>query len=173
MIDLSMALGNIIKPTDRRITFVRDRAAKVATASRVRSYFEDMRFKPMPRYSQGAVVDQETLNQVIAPPQQPQSNPKLIPSRNALQKNSPVGRSSFSQQLASKVTKPSSTMSSETDFDTFLGIDPARLFTADQLHQFDELGVQLVCAVSPRKFHGLVSIAMKAQVQWLRSHLRH
>ena len=161
MIDLSMALGNIIKPTDRRITFVRDRAAKVANCiPRVRSYFEDMRFKPMPRYSQGAVVDQETLEPGHSHLRNSRSRiPKLIPSRNALQKNSPVG-SQFIQPTVGFE-------GNETKLDDVLGngfsilswgIDPARLFTADQLHQFDELGVQLVCAVSP------------TQVSWAREH---
>jgi len=161
MIDLSMAMGNIIKPTDRRITFFRDRAAKIANSlPRVRSYFEDMRFKPMPRYGRGAVVDQESLEPGYSHTRNSRSRiPKLIPTRNALQKQSPVG-SQFIQPTVGFE-------GSETKLDDVLGhgfsiiswgIDPTRLFDTEQLQQFEKLDIQLVCAVSP------------TQVSWAREH---
>lgn len=162
MVDLSMALGNIIKPTDRRITLVRDRAAKIANAiPQVRSYFEDMRFKPMPRYGRGAVVDQETLTPGEAHASNSRKRiPKLIPSRNALKKQSPVGSQFIQPTVGARGGE-------ETKLDDVLGrqfsiiswgIDPTRLFTDEQLVELQALDVQLVCAVSP------------TQVAWAEDH---
>lgn len=161
MIDLSMALGNIIKPTDRRITFFRDQAAKVANSvPQIRSYFEDMRFKPMPRYGRGAVVDQETLTPGESHTRNSRKRiPALIPLRNAIQKKSPVG-SQFIQPTVGFEGQ-------EKKLDEVLGrgfsivswgIDPTRLFTAEQLQHFADLDVQLICAVSP------------TQIAWAQDH---
>lgn len=161
MVDLSMALGNIIKPTDRRVTFLRDRAAKIANAvPQVRSYFEDMRFKPMPRYGRGAVVDQETLTPGESFERNSRSRiAKLIPARNAVKKRSPVGSQFIQPTVGFR--------GEETKLDDVLGrgfsilswgIDPSRLFTTEQLEQCEALDVQLVCAVSP------------TQVAWAEDH---
>lgn len=161
MVDLSMAFGAIIKPTDKKITFVRDRLAKVVNViPAAREYFEDMKFKPMPRYGRGAVVDQETLAPGQADAKVASSRrPKLVPARIALNKNSPVG----SQFIQPRVDFEGE----ELLLDDALGrgfsivswgIDPARLFTDKQRSQLDELGVRLFCAVSP------------TQVEWAREH---
>lgn len=93
MVDLSLAMGNIIKPTDRRIAFGRDALARTMNISpAVKNYFSDMRFKPMPRYGRGVVVDHETLTPGAAHRKISRRRvPRLIPLRNALSKNSPVG----------------------------------------------------------------------------------
>jgi 3-(3-hydroxy-phenyl)propionate hydroxylase len=56
MIDLSTMVGRVISPTNRRVAALRDRiihgASLVPTLKR---YVLEMRFKPMPRYRQGAV----------------------------------------------------------------------------------------------------------------------
>jgi 3-(3-hydroxy-phenyl)propionate hydroxylase len=60
MIDLSTMVGRVISPTNRRVATVRD--ALIRSASIVPSlkrYVLEMRFKPMPRYEQGAVVHNE------------------------------------------------------------------------------------------------------------------
>jgi 3-(3-hydroxy-phenyl)propionate hydroxylase len=57
MIDLSTLVGRVISPTNRRVAALRDRvihAASVVPA--LKRYVLEMRFKPMPRYQQGAVV---------------------------------------------------------------------------------------------------------------------
>ena len=94
MVDLSLTLGAIIKPTNKTVAKARDLAAKVVNLSPgVRSYFTDMKFKPMPRYTTGVVVDQRTLRPGSAQPQLPQGIAAgIIPHRVALNKNSPVGR---------------------------------------------------------------------------------
>jgi 3-(3-hydroxy-phenyl)propionate hydroxylase len=60
MIDLSTMVGRVISPTNRRVAAARD--ALIRSASIVPSlkrYVLEMRFKPMPRYEQGAVVHNE------------------------------------------------------------------------------------------------------------------
>jgi 3-(3-hydroxy-phenyl)propionate hydroxylase len=57
MIDLSTMVGRVISPTDRRVATARDllvRSASVVPS--LKRYVLEMRFKPMPRYEQGAVV---------------------------------------------------------------------------------------------------------------------
>lgn len=57
MIDLSTMVGRVISPTNRTVARLRDgliRAAAILPA--LRRYVLEMRFKPMPRYDQGAVV---------------------------------------------------------------------------------------------------------------------
>ncbi|WP_029109947.1 bifunctional 3-(3-hydroxy-phenyl)propionate/3-hydroxycinnamic acid hydroxylase [Mycobacterium sp. URHD0025] len=56
MIDLSTLVGRVISPTNRKVAAVRDkliRGASVVPA--LKRYVLEMRFKPMPRYDQGAV----------------------------------------------------------------------------------------------------------------------
>jgi 3-(3-hydroxy-phenyl)propionate hydroxylase len=60
MIDLSTMVGRVISPTDRRIAAARDilvRSASIVPS--LKRYVLEMRFKPMPRYEQGAVVHDE------------------------------------------------------------------------------------------------------------------
>ena len=58
MIDLSLTLGAIIKPTNPVVVGARDATAAVLNLfPQVKSYFSEMRFKPMPRYTKGVVVD--------------------------------------------------------------------------------------------------------------------
>lgn len=154
MVDLSLAMGNIIKPTDRRIASVRDTIARAMNISpQIKNYFSDMRFKPMPRYGRGVVVDQETLAAGTAKRKICTDRvPKLIPLRNALRKDSPVG-SQFIQPWVGFA-------GDEVRLDDALGtgfallswgLDPARLLDAATLAGLETLGVQLLCAVSPNQ----------------------
>jgi 3-(3-hydroxy-phenyl)propionate hydroxylase len=60
MIDLSTMVGRVISPTNRRVAAIRDRVARAASAvPALKQYVVEMRFKPMPRYEQGAVVHAE------------------------------------------------------------------------------------------------------------------
>ena len=57
MIDLSTLVGRVISPTGRRIAAVRDAVIRAAAVvPTLKRYILEMRFKPMPRYDQGAVV---------------------------------------------------------------------------------------------------------------------
>jgi 3-(3-hydroxy-phenyl)propionate hydroxylase len=60
MIDLSTMVGRVISPTNRRVAAARDilvRSASIVPS--LKRYVLEMRFKPMPRYEQGAVVHSE------------------------------------------------------------------------------------------------------------------
>ena len=60
MIDLSAMVGRVISPTNRRVATARDilvRSASIVPS--LKRYVLEMRFKPMPRYEQGAVVHSE------------------------------------------------------------------------------------------------------------------
>lgn len=64
MIDLSTMVGRVISPTNRRIAKLRDKAIRAASVvPTLKRYVLEMRFKPMPRYEQGAV-----LHATVPPP---------------------------------------------------------------------------------------------------------
>ncbi|HTX95039.1 MAG TPA: bifunctional 3-(3-hydroxy-phenyl)propionate/3-hydroxycinnamic acid hydroxylase [Mycobacterium sp.] len=57
MIDLSTTVGRVISPTSRRVAGARDLLVRSASiVPSLKRYVLEMRFKPMPRYEQGAVV---------------------------------------------------------------------------------------------------------------------
>jgi 3-(3-hydroxy-phenyl)propionate hydroxylase len=57
MIDLSTMVGRVISPTNRHVAGLRDRVIRAASVvPSLKRYILEMRFKPMPRYEQGAVV---------------------------------------------------------------------------------------------------------------------
>ncbi|MBZ8176731.1 bifunctional 3-(3-hydroxy-phenyl)propionate/3-hydroxycinnamic acid hydroxylase [Corynebacterium sp. 3HC-13] len=161
MVDLSMAFGSIIKPTNRQVAFLRDNVAKAVNLfPQAKAYFEDMRFKPMPRYGRGAVVDQEKLTPGSAARTNSTSRlPRLIPTRNALVKRSPVG----SQFIQPTVEHNGTNVLLDEVFGLGFaiiswGIDPTRLFSAEQIQQLQAQNVRLICAVSP------------TQVAWAQQH---
>jgi 3-(3-hydroxy-phenyl)propionate hydroxylase len=56
MIDLSTMVGRVISPTNRRVASLRDSVIRGASiVPTLKRYILEMRFKPMPRYEQGAV----------------------------------------------------------------------------------------------------------------------
>jgi 3-(3-hydroxy-phenyl)propionate hydroxylase len=56
MIDLSTLVGRVISPTNRRVAALRDHVIRAASVvPSLKRYVLEMRFKPMPRYEQGAV----------------------------------------------------------------------------------------------------------------------
>jgi 3-(3-hydroxy-phenyl)propionate hydroxylase len=61
MIDLSTMVGRVISPTNRRVARLRDKVIRAASiVPSLKPYVLEMRFKPMPRYEQGAVVHAAT-----------------------------------------------------------------------------------------------------------------
>ena len=57
MIDLSVAVGRILSPTNRAVAGARDLAARLLNrAPQVKRYIAEMRFKPQPRFHTGALV---------------------------------------------------------------------------------------------------------------------
>jgi 3-(3-hydroxy-phenyl)propionate hydroxylase len=60
MIDLSTLVGRVISPTNGRVAALRDRVIHAASVvPTLKRYILEMRFKPMPRYQQGAVFHTE------------------------------------------------------------------------------------------------------------------
>ncbi|MCV7216995.1 bifunctional 3-(3-hydroxy-phenyl)propionate/3-hydroxycinnamic acid hydroxylase [Mycobacterium crocinum] len=60
MIDLSTTVGRVISPTNARVAAARDVVIRAASlVPTLKRYVLEMRFKPMPRYEQGAVVHNE------------------------------------------------------------------------------------------------------------------
>jgi 3-(3-hydroxy-phenyl)propionate hydroxylase len=69
MIDLSTMVGRVISPTDRRVAAARDLLVRSASiVPSLKRYVLEMRFKPMPRYEQGAVV-----HSILQEPRDPSS----------------------------------------------------------------------------------------------------
>ena len=88
MIDINMTAGSIMKcgPVKAK---VRDLAAKALNVvPSVKSYFTELRFKPMPRYSRGVVVDQSETTPGRAALALTQ---RSVPLVDAPGKTSPVG----------------------------------------------------------------------------------
>ena len=89
MVDLSLTFGNFIKITNPLLAAGRDAASSVLNLfPSVKSYFSDMRFKPMPRYTEGVLADPSTRASGRA---SSKITGKLIPVRTANSKVSPVG----------------------------------------------------------------------------------
>jgi 3-(3-hydroxy-phenyl)propionate hydroxylase len=60
MMDLSTTLGRILSPTSRQVAAARDLAFRsIVWAPAVKTWILQMRFKPMPRYTDGLVVPGE------------------------------------------------------------------------------------------------------------------
>jgi 3-(3-hydroxy-phenyl)propionate hydroxylase len=60
MIDLSTMVGRVISPTNRRVAALRDHVIRAASVMpTLKRYVLEMRFKPMPRYENGAVFHAE------------------------------------------------------------------------------------------------------------------
>ncbi|MGW0175334.1 bifunctional 3-(3-hydroxy-phenyl)propionate/3-hydroxycinnamic acid hydroxylase MhpA [Rhodococcus sp. NPDC003322] len=89
MVDLSLTFGKFIKITNPFAAAARDAASTALNLfPQVKSYFADMRFKPMPRYTRGVLADPTTQAGGRAAGK---LTSKLIPVRTANTKVSPVG----------------------------------------------------------------------------------
>lgn len=89
MVDLSLTFGKFIKITNPVAAAARDAASTALNLfPQVKSYFADMRFKPMPRYTRGVLADPTTQTSGQATVA---LTSRLIPVRTANNKVSPVG----------------------------------------------------------------------------------
>ncbi|WOQ17813.1 bifunctional 3-(3-hydroxy-phenyl)propionate/3-hydroxycinnamic acid hydroxylase [Raineyella sp. W15-4] len=149
MIDLSMTFGSIIKPTDRTLAFLRDTAASAMNVlPQVKEYFTDMRFKPIPRYSSGVVVDQKTLRPGTAEARV--GGGRFIPFRNTVEKTSPVGLQ-FIQPRVITADRTNVRLDDVLgDWWTIAawGNDPTRLLGAEDVALFRRLGGSFVTFIS-------------------------
>ena len=89
MVDLSLTFGKFIKITNPLAATARDAASSVLNLfPQVKSYFADMRFKPMPRYTRGVLADPTTQASGRAAAK---LTSRLVPVRTANSTVSPVG----------------------------------------------------------------------------------
>lgn len=100
MVDLSLTFGKIIKITNPVIATGRDLASSVLNLSpAAKSYFADMKFKPMPRYTDGVLVDPtaKTPGKAAA-----RLTSRLIPVLTANNTSSPVGQQFIQPRVTTK-----------------------------------------------------------------------
>lgn len=70
MIDLSTNFGRIVRPINPVVVALRDAASAVLNLlPEVKQYFAQMKYKPMPRYTRGVVVDASTFAPGTSDPQ--------------------------------------------------------------------------------------------------------
>ncbi|MCW4465706.1 bifunctional 3-(3-hydroxy-phenyl)propionate/3-hydroxycinnamic acid hydroxylase [Glutamicibacter sp. MNS18] len=89
MVDLSLTMGKVIKVTNPVGVVARDAISSALNLfPSVKSYFSDMRFKPMPRYTEGVLADPSTQSSGKAAATLTR---KLVPVATANTRVSPVG----------------------------------------------------------------------------------
>lgn len=147
MVDLSLTFGRFIKVTNPLAARGRDAAsAALNLFPKVQSYFAEMRFKPMPRYTRGVLVDPTTGEPGRAAAK---LTSRLIPVRTANTTVSPVG-----------VQFPQPRVTVGADSDVLLddatgawwtvlcwGNNPHDLLPAESLEKLAKLGARLVAVV--------------------------
>ncbi|MFE6647296.1 bifunctional 3-(3-hydroxy-phenyl)propionate/3-hydroxycinnamic acid hydroxylase [Nocardioides sp. NPDC057772] len=144
MIDVNMAAGAIMKCGPVK-GWLRDRAASLLNLRpAMKAYFSELRFKPMPRYAAGVVVDQATLEpgrsdvslkgSVLAP---------FVDSAGAI---SPVGLQFIQPRVATADADDVLLDKVTGDWWTLAawGNDPARLLSEQDLATVERLGIKLV-----------------------------
>ena len=144
MIDISVAFGRVIKPTNRFVAGLRDAAATVLNAAPpVKRHVAEMRYKPMPRYHRGAVVDASTL--------EPGRSAAALtgashPVASANVKVSPVGTQFIQPRVdtADRTDVLLDDLIGTTWAVVCWGINPAQIFSPDDLVALKALGASLI-----------------------------
>ncbi|MEI7054779.1 bifunctional 3-(3-hydroxy-phenyl)propionate/3-hydroxycinnamic acid hydroxylase [Nocardioides sp. CCNWLW239] len=144
MIDVNMAAGAIMKCGPVK-GWLRDRAASLLNVRpAMKAYFSELRFKPMPRYAAGVVVDQASLE----PGRSDVSfkGSALAPFVDSAGETSPVGLQFIQPRVATASAKDLLLDEVTGDWWTIAawGNDPARLLSADELATAEQLGMRLV-----------------------------
>ena len=147
MIDVNMAAGAIMKcgPVTGRLRDLA--AAALNVAPTMKAYFSELRFKPMPRYAAGVVVDQATLEPGRSEVTFKRS--RLRPFTDAAGEASPVGSQFIQPRVATRDASDLLLDDALGDWWTLAawGNDPARLLSAEQLVEVERLGIRLVSFV--------------------------
>ncbi|MFJ9391721.1 bifunctional 3-(3-hydroxy-phenyl)propionate/3-hydroxycinnamic acid hydroxylase [Nocardioides sp. NPDC101246] len=144
MIDVNMAAGAIMKCGPVK-GWLRDRAANLLNLRpAMKAYFSELRFKPMPRYATGVVVDQASLEPGRSDVSFKSSG--LAPFVDSAGDVSPVGLQFIQPRVntaaAADVLLDQVTGSWWTI--AVWGNDPARLLSEQDLATADRLGIKLV-----------------------------
>ncbi|MFD1210843.1 bifunctional 3-(3-hydroxy-phenyl)propionate/3-hydroxycinnamic acid hydroxylase [Arthrobacter sp. GCM10027362] len=163
MIDLSLTLGAVIKPTNPVVVGARDGiAAALNLFPQVKSYFSDMRFKPMPRYTEGVVVDptHATPGKAAA-----RLAGRLVPVLTANNRTSPVGVQFIQPRVNTRDAENVRLDDVVGKWWTVLawGNNPRGMFTEEQLAKLEALGATFT-AVVPETQRGWAEAAYPADV---------
>ncbi|QNE16406.1 bifunctional 3-(3-hydroxy-phenyl)propionate/3-hydroxycinnamic acid hydroxylase [Pseudarthrobacter sp. NBSH8] len=145
MVDLSLTFGAAIKLTNPVAVAARDAASAVLNLlPQVKSYFTDMRFKPMPRYTVGVLADPTTLEPGHAAAK---LTSRLIPVRTAKNKVSPVGVQFPQPWVTSKAGTNILLDDAIGNWWSVLvwGNSPTDVLPAESLAQLKLMGARLVC----------------------------
>lgn len=145
MVDLSMTFGKFIKITNPAGALARDAASSVLNLfPSVKSYFADMKFKPMPRYKQGVLADPTTQESGRAASV---LTSKLIPVRTANSKVSPVGLQFPQPRVNSKDAQNVLLDDATGNWWSVVvwGNSPKDVLPQESLDKLRALGARLVC----------------------------
>lgn len=144
MIDLSVMAGNVLAPPKKWHGFVRDSISYVLNYIKpIKQYLLEMRFKPMPKYNDGALlVDQN--------------------------KNSPVGKMFIQPQV--KLENDETVLLDDVIGNDFAiiawGVDPKWGLTQDNIQKWQKLGVKFIQVLpavqlgneNRKQFEGVITI---------------
>ncbi|HJX78849.1 bifunctional 3-(3-hydroxy-phenyl)propionate/3-hydroxycinnamic acid hydroxylase MhpA [Glutamicibacter sp.] len=152
MVDLSLTMGNVIKMTNPAGVILRDTAASVLNLfPSVKSYFADMRFKPMPRYTVGVLADPTTgqsgtANGILSS--------KLIPVTTANSRVSPVGVQFIQPNVRTDELGVSKLDDVIGNWWTLIvwGNDPIDVLPAKTINDLKALGAKLVAVVPETQY---------------------
>lgn len=147
MIDLSLTLGAIITPTNPLIVALRDGlAATLNLFPKVKSYFSEMRFKPMPRYTHGVVVDPSTTTPGTA---KAKLSSRLVPVLTANNRTSAVGVQFIQPRVSTSHADNVRLDDALGKWWTVLawGNNPKGMFNSEELALLKELDASLVAVV--------------------------
>jgi 3-(3-hydroxy-phenyl)propionate hydroxylase len=131
MIDLSETVGKIFAPTNKVIVTLRDTLTwALGAIPSVKRYFMEMRFKPMPRYREGALV-----------------------YANGFDEASPVGKMFIQPNVRTRdgVVKLDDVIGSGFALIAWAG-DPKRWISGEAQAIADQLGIKLIRAVPATQF---------------------
>lgn len=144
MVDISTTFGKLVKPTNRIVAGVRDGAfATMNLFPSVKAYFSEMKFKPMPRYTVGAIVDVDSISPGRAAARLTSRTVAILSANNH---NSPVGTQFIQPRVDGCGQK-------NVLLDDLIGpgwaviawaVNPETLFSESELEALDNLGAALV-----------------------------
>lgn len=144
MVDISTDFGKIVKPTNFLVVWFRDAAFAVLNLfPKVKAYFAEMKYKPMPRYEKGAIVDVDTMKPGFASRKLSSKQAAIASANNHI---SPVGTQFIQPRVDSGNKK-------DVLLDDLIGpgwaviawaVNPETLFTKDEMKLVDKLGAKLV-----------------------------
>ncbi|MGZ2223669.1 bifunctional 3-(3-hydroxy-phenyl)propionate/3-hydroxycinnamic acid hydroxylase MhpA [Glutamicibacter nicotianae] len=152
MVDLSLTMGKVIKITNPLGVIARDTASSVLNLfPSVKSYFADMRFKPMPRYVKGVLADPSTKASGTA---NGKLTSKLIPFTTANTTVSPVGVQFIQPKVRTDELGTVLLDEAVGNWWTLLvwGNDPVDVLPPRTLAKLEELGARLVAVVPETQY---------------------